>query len=165
MEIHVTTAGRGIKSCGGNPDYDRVGCHETIAMGEIITRGIWFHNQKKWQRSWHFECWADAAVLQAAFSPRSYKIRGTMGRPAKNITKEERKRRTSLLVKASKLRKEKFEALKIPYEKGWMVEFNQRREEYTQKLQWVWDELEKVGGPPHTSFRDWNHYTPASNRI
>ena len=171
MEIYVTQARRRIKSCGrkGLKDRVQIGCLKFIEMGEIIARGVWWYDKKRWQRSWHFECWATPAVIQAGGAIEIYIstvnlkpsiTRGTLGRPALDLTKEDRKQRRLLLVKASKLRKQRYEEISLLSSQGWMDEFYSRNEVFIGKLRSVWDQLILIGGPPDKSFNDWLDYTP-----
>lgn len=161
MNIQVLQAGRKIRNCGGDPEKNRDGCGGSIEALEIIARAIWWSNKKRWERSWHFDCWIRAKRDWVEANPRSITAGNPNGRIRKDLTPEERKRRLSLLSSASQLRKRRLEQTTLLYSQGWMDEFYQRADKFNHKLQQIWDNLLEVGGPPHKSFVGWVGTTTA----
>lgn len=145
MHVWPGYAGRLIKACRF--------CKEPIKAGEPI----WYarnYSWKRWkkdyyyhmtpQKDWTRSCHDMEGVLYIDTHPDPGPLpRGMAGRSRLNLTLEERRKRTSLLVRGSQLRKDMLVIgeMRLP---GYTERFKEKNIRYNQ----VKRELEEVGGVP-----------------
>lgn len=104
MHIHASYAQRLIKACHW--------CGGAIESGTPIMRGIWYYRRRSYHRYWHWiegplggNCYQNQ--VQQWFDENSFVSSYKGGRKPLEMTANQRKRRRSLIVMASGLRKKK----------------------------------------------------------
>lgn len=139
MHISATYAGKLIHHCGGD---DR-GCGGAILKGEQIMRGVWYYRKFRNQINWHFQCYYDQAKAYLEANPFVDSHKGGDGRPKLDLTLAQRKRRKSLQVQASVIRRKMKESvsMKLP---GW----NDRLKILNTRYNGLADEIKEIGGVP-----------------
>lgn len=138
MHIATTHAKRIIRECR----Y----CEGPILMGERIFRGRWYYYKKLTIVNWHFQCYVDQATQYLdnnPFTPRS----SNGGRPNSGLSIEERKKRRSLIVQGSQLRKQMKDIVFLN-----MPNRHTRLAEINDKYNLVADKLKPIGGVPRKWF-------------
>ena len=145
MQITVTFATRRITQCGGNPKYNASGCGGEIKKAERIFKGAWWHAKRYQTKYWHFQCYVDGASFYLDTHPFVDKPTSHNGGRPKvlDLSKEQKKQRAYLAMKASKIRKEMTTTVEAELP-GWM-----ERKEDLDREYWKLGALYKeCGGVP-----------------
>ena len=153
MHIWPSYARRLIRVCGKVGSEIR-GCGGPIEAGEQIFRGrTYFRDKKHTDCYFHRRCWIENCDRYWNEVPYKPKDRGTPGRPVLDLALEQRRRRYSLLTRASQIRKERLEmaAAHLPWEA-----FQLRAKDINTRMRRVALGLRDCGGVPTT--QRWNEY-------
>jgi len=139
MNISATYAGKLIHHCGG----ENRGCGGAILKGEPIMRGVWYYRKFRNQINWHFECYYDQAKAYLEANPFVDKHRGGVGPPRLDLTLAQRRRRKSIQVQGSTIRRRMKEAvsMKLP---GWEDRLKTLNTSYNKLAA----EIKEIGGVP-----------------